>query len=295
MISSTTGAIINKYEYNPFGALAVNSETVDNPFKFSSEYNEKETGLVYYNYRFYDPSTGKWLSRDPIQEDGGANIYAMLGADPINYFDLFGLKEEKCTVVVIWGHNYQVMAALRKFNKNIKGNYAVASGLGCNIDGRNIGHGIEDSNDENFFPNCSAEQIGFSPEAARKDGNGGFNDMMISNRIKRGTTGFARLMHRAWRRAKLKANAMAEDCNCECSSITLEFRGVSYDNKPKEHKGKPKHYRRNGILNYRYSTSQVNGAYEYDKDHSKKDKNFIAEFPKAGMKYTIPCKKNAKK
>ncbi len=91
LISSTTGAIINKYEYNPFGALAVNNETVDNPFKFSSEYNEKETGLVYYNYRFYDPSNGKWLSRDPIEEDGGKSLYGFVHNDVINYYDKFGL------------------------------------------------------------------------------------------------------------------------------------------------------------------------------------------------------------
>ncbi len=91
LISSTTGAIINKYEYNPFGALAVNNETVDNPFKFSSEYNEKETGLVYYNYRFYDPSNGKWLSRDPIQEKGGFNLYHFIYNNPISYIDKLGL------------------------------------------------------------------------------------------------------------------------------------------------------------------------------------------------------------
>ena len=94
LISSTTGAIINKYEYNPFGALAVNNETVDNPFKFSSEYNEKETGLVYYNYRFYDPSNGKWLSRDPIEEFGGANVYSINGNDTVDSIDLLGLREK---------------------------------------------------------------------------------------------------------------------------------------------------------------------------------------------------------
>ena len=37
-------------------------------FRFSSEYHDSETNLVYYNYRYYSPELGRWLSRDPIGE-----------------------------------------------------------------------------------------------------------------------------------------------------------------------------------------------------------------------------------
>ncbi len=39
---------VNTYEYTPFGKLKSETETVTNPFKFSSEYFDNETGLVYY-------------------------------------------------------------------------------------------------------------------------------------------------------------------------------------------------------------------------------------------------------
>jgi RHS repeat-associated protein len=50
----------------------------ENPFRFSSEYFDQETGLVYYNFRYYSPDLGRWLSRDPIEEEGGVNLYAMV-------------------------------------------------------------------------------------------------------------------------------------------------------------------------------------------------------------------------
>ncbi|UDQ98390.1 RHS repeat-associated core domain-containing protein [Lentisphaerota bacterium WC36G] len=92
MIDLTTGEIANKYDYSPFGQLAKTDENVENVFKFSSEYAEKETGLIYYNYRYYNPSTGKWLKRDPIKEYGGWNIYGFAYNDGINYVDILGLS-----------------------------------------------------------------------------------------------------------------------------------------------------------------------------------------------------------
>ena len=49
-----------------------------------------ETGLVYYNYRYYSPELGRWLSRDPIEEQGGWNLYGMVNNDIANYWDNFG-------------------------------------------------------------------------------------------------------------------------------------------------------------------------------------------------------------
>ncbi len=82
---------VNTYEYTPFGALATNVEVIENPFKFSSEYHDTETGLIYYNYRYYNPEHGKWLKRDPIAEQGGFNLYGFINNDPVKYTDYLGL------------------------------------------------------------------------------------------------------------------------------------------------------------------------------------------------------------
>ena len=66
-----------------------------NPFRFSSEYCDEETGLVYYNYRYYNPELGRWISRDPIEEQGGYNLYGMIGNNPLYGWDDLG--QEYCS------------------------------------------------------------------------------------------------------------------------------------------------------------------------------------------------------
>ena len=86
------GVRVAKYTYNPFGRI-LNSEGAlaeINPFRFSSEQYDDETGLVYYNYRYYSPEFGRWIKRDPIGEDGGVNLYAMVGNNPVRYWDIWG-------------------------------------------------------------------------------------------------------------------------------------------------------------------------------------------------------------
>jgi RHS repeat-associated protein len=63
-----------------------------NPFRFSTKYQDDETGLLYYGYRYYDASTGRWLSRDPIEESGGVNLYGFVYEDANKNIDLLGFS-----------------------------------------------------------------------------------------------------------------------------------------------------------------------------------------------------------
>jgi hypothetical protein len=51
---------------------------------------DQATGLYYYGYRYYDPKTGKWPSRDPIEEEGGLNLYGFVGNDGLGKIDVLG-------------------------------------------------------------------------------------------------------------------------------------------------------------------------------------------------------------
>lgn len=84
----------NLYEYDTFGNLvrATGSAVELNPFLFSTKYLDFETGLYNYGYRYYSPSMGRWLNRDPIEENGGVNLYAFVQNDPVNFVDLLGLE-----------------------------------------------------------------------------------------------------------------------------------------------------------------------------------------------------------
>ena len=48
--------------------------------------------VAYYGYRYYDPVTGRWPSRDPIGERGGVNLYGFVGNDVVNRWDYLGLR-----------------------------------------------------------------------------------------------------------------------------------------------------------------------------------------------------------
>jgi RHS repeat-associated protein len=64
-----------------------------NPFRFSTKFQDDETGLLYYGYRYYDPITGRWNTRDPIGERGGQNVVAFVINEPITKCDYLGLVQ----------------------------------------------------------------------------------------------------------------------------------------------------------------------------------------------------------
>ena len=88
----TSGTVRAHYEYDAFGNITAQSGDLAHafPFRFSTKYLDAETGLYYYGYRFYSPETGRWINRDPIEEDGGLNLYGFVGNDGVNHFDPFG-------------------------------------------------------------------------------------------------------------------------------------------------------------------------------------------------------------
>ena len=92
------GTNVAHYEYDSFGREVVRTgEKVDDfAHRFSTKYSDQESGLLYYGYRYYDPVTGRWPSRDPIEEDGGLNLYGMVGNKVVNWWDYLGLSEMDC-------------------------------------------------------------------------------------------------------------------------------------------------------------------------------------------------------
>jgi RHS repeat-associated protein len=63
-----------------------------NPYRFSTKFQDDETDLVYYGYRYYNPAAGRWASRDPMGESGGLNLFMFSANNPVQFIDLFGLK-----------------------------------------------------------------------------------------------------------------------------------------------------------------------------------------------------------
>jgi RHS repeat-associated protein len=93
LVDLATGTRSATYEYSAFGETLISdgAAALTNPFRFSTKYTDDETGLLYYGLRYYQPTTGRWLGRDPIGENGGINLYGYVGGNPINRLDLLGL------------------------------------------------------------------------------------------------------------------------------------------------------------------------------------------------------------
>jgi RHS repeat-associated protein len=112
LVDSATGTTAANYEYGPFGEplKATGSAATANPFRFSTKYTDSETGLLYYGYRYYNPSLRRWISRDPIQERGGVNLYGMVRNSPVNQWDLLGLAGESIPIEpYLAGYNLTMM------------------------------------------------------------------------------------------------------------------------------------------------------------------------------------------
>ena len=92
-LTDAQGNVVAHYEYSPFGTHVATGSYTGNPFRFSSEVFDSETGLIYYNYRYYNPSLGRWINRDPIEEEGGWNLYGFVKNIPIKLHDLHGLVD----------------------------------------------------------------------------------------------------------------------------------------------------------------------------------------------------------
>jgi RHS repeat-associated protein len=85
--------IQGSYQYDPFGVPLAVSQSVVQPMQFSTKPYDAATGLSYYGLRFYAPVLGRWLTREPLGEGHGLNLYAFVSNNPINRLDPLGLAD----------------------------------------------------------------------------------------------------------------------------------------------------------------------------------------------------------
>jgi RHS repeat-associated protein len=91
----STGAVQARYDYDPYGnrIRLDNNATLNSDFGFTGFYYHEMSGLNLALYRPYSPTLGRWLSRDPLGEIDGLNLYAYVHNNPITNKDLWGLSD----------------------------------------------------------------------------------------------------------------------------------------------------------------------------------------------------------
>ena len=87
------GNVVATFAYDAFGNTVAEDGTLAGAFhfKYSTKYHDAETGLVYYGYRYYAPPAARWLTRDPLEEQGGLNLHCFCENDGVNRYDALGL------------------------------------------------------------------------------------------------------------------------------------------------------------------------------------------------------------
>jgi len=91
------------YTFNSFGKQTASSGSLTNPFQYTARESDAETSLHYYRARYYDTSSGRFLSEDPMAFNAGMNFYAYVNSNPANLADpkgLFGAGD----ILPAWNH-----------------------------------------------------------------------------------------------------------------------------------------------------------------------------------------------
>jgi RHS repeat-associated protein len=94
-VLTASGTRAARYDYTPYQSPEkIGTSTVEPTFLTIGRYqHHPATGLELALYRAYDPGLGRWMSRDPIEEEGGVNLYAYVANDPIKRVDPLGLQD----------------------------------------------------------------------------------------------------------------------------------------------------------------------------------------------------------
>ncbi|MCP4491493.1 MAG: hypothetical protein GY820_29905, partial [Gammaproteobacteria bacterium] len=93
------GAVLWGAVYDAFGGADIATASLVSNLRFPGQYFDAESGLHYNYFRYYDSSTGGYVSSDPIGLDGGLSTYGYVYQSPVDYYDPDG----RLVWFVFWG------------------------------------------------------------------------------------------------------------------------------------------------------------------------------------------------
>jgi len=138
VVDTSTGAVVQRMDYDDWGKVTQDTNPDFQPFGFAGGIYDRDTNLVRFGARDYDPETGRWTAKDPIKFNGGdSNLYGYILNDPINGIDANGLLNPVKALVGVanatWGIVDMALGA---------GAVIASGGLASSIGAAKIGLGI---------------------------------------------------------------------------------------------------------------------------------------------------------
>ena len=106
-MTDRAGKTVWEATYQAWGEVEMVSGSLKQPFRFQGQYFDEESGLHYNRFRYYDPSSGRFVSQDPIGLFGGFNLYTYV-PNPLEWIDPLGLAGNRIKCV---GHTPQKTSA----------------------------------------------------------------------------------------------------------------------------------------------------------------------------------------
>ena len=77
VVNTTSGAVVQRMDYDSFGNVRADTDPGWQPFGFAGGLYDRDTELVRFGARDYDPSVGRWTNKDPITFEGGWNVFGL--------------------------------------------------------------------------------------------------------------------------------------------------------------------------------------------------------------------------
>ena len=90
IVDASSGAIVQRMDFHPFGEIIQDSNPGWQPFGFAGGLFDADTGLLRFGSRDYDPRAGQWAAKDPVGLEAGPNLYPYVGGSPVDRIDPTG-------------------------------------------------------------------------------------------------------------------------------------------------------------------------------------------------------------
>ena len=119
LVADGSGNVVKRISYDSFGNILEDTNpSFTIPFGFAGGLHDRDTGLVRFGYRDYDPEVGRWTAKDPIGFEGGdTDLYGYILNNPINFVDENGLFIQ--SILKIFDKDKKVQDASNRINQLI--------------------------------------------------------------------------------------------------------------------------------------------------------------------------------